>query len=71
MLADPFERHGGPKGFVWLILFLGSSLGFRTYPDLLKDPKKWDPLIIPEFPQCSHGFIKGGVPCVGSLRGSG
>ena len=33
----------------------------KKYPDPLKDPKM-EPPNNPQFPQCSNGFILGGVP---------
>ena len=36
-----------------------------------KGSKKWNPLIIPYFPQCSNGFILGGFQFLDPLGGLG
>ena len=42
-----------------------------SIPRPCKGSKEWTPLITPWFPQCSNGFLLGGVPFLGSFRGSG
>ena len=68
---SPTQGHHTLLHQAYSLLFLSRCRSFVfCNPRPLKGSKKWNPLIISQFPQCSSGFILGRVPLLGSFRGS-
>ena len=66
-IVDDYDEYIRSHPDTLLPRFYGTLDQHRVnylFPDSLKDPKNWNPIRIPWFPQCSTGFIWW-VPCVG------